>query len=61
MPQKAHHDENNDGKFNTNLLGIPKEAAGASNGAKGKMGPPKFENAVLMIDKSKTQISIVLD
>jgi uncharacterized protein (DUF2141 family) len=57
----AYHDENNDGKFNTNLLGIPKEAAGASNGAKGKMGPPKFENAVLMIDKSKTQISIVLD
>jgi uncharacterized protein (DUF2141 family) len=57
----AYHDENNDGKFNTNLLGIPKEAAGASNGAKGKMGPPKFENAVLMIDKNKTQISIVLD
>jgi hypothetical protein len=25
------------------------------------MGPPKFENAVLMIDKNKTEISIVLD
>jgi uncharacterized protein (DUF2141 family) len=65
MPGKyalaAYHDENNDGKFNTNFLGIPKEAAGASNGAKGKMGPPKYENALLMIDKSKTQISIVLD
>jgi uncharacterized protein (DUF2141 family) len=56
----AYHDENNDGEFNTNLLGIPKEAAGASNGAHGKMGPPKFENAVIMIDKNKTQISIVL-
>jgi uncharacterized protein (DUF2141 family) len=57
----AHHDENNDGKLNTNFLGIPTEAAGASNGAKGKMGPPKFENAVLAIDKNKAQISIVLD
>lgn len=57
----AHHDENKDGKFNTNFLGIPTEKAGASNGAKGKMGPPKFENAVLMIDRNTTQISIVLD
>jgi uncharacterized protein (DUF2141 family) len=57
----AHHDENNDGKFNTNFLGIPKEAAGASNGAKGKMGPPKFADAVLVIDKNKTQISIALN
>jgi uncharacterized protein (DUF2141 family) len=57
----AHHDENNDGKFNTNFIGISKEAAGASNGAKGKMGPPKFTDAVIVIDKNKTQISIVLD
>jgi uncharacterized protein (DUF2141 family) len=57
----AHHDENNDGKFNTNFLGMPKEAAGASNGAKGKMGAPKFADAALVIDKSKTQLSIVLD
>jgi uncharacterized protein (DUF2141 family) len=65
MPGKyalaAHHDENNDGKFNTNFLGIPTEKAGASNGAKARMGPPKFENAVLVIDKNKTQISILLD
>jgi uncharacterized protein (DUF2141 family) len=57
----AHHDENNDGKFNTNFIGIPKEAAGASNGAKGKMGPPKFTDAVIAIDKNKTQISITID
>ncbi len=57
----AHHDENNDGKVNTNFFGIPKEPTGASNGAKGKMGPPKFEAAALLIDKSKSQISIALD
>jgi uncharacterized protein (DUF2141 family) len=65
MPGKyaisAHHDENKDGKLNTNFIGMPKEAAGASNGAKGKMGPPKFENAVLVINKNKTQISIALE
>ncbi len=57
----AHHDENNDGKVNMNFMHIPKEATGASNGAKGKMGPPKFENAVLILDKSKAQVSITLD
>jgi uncharacterized protein (DUF2141 family) len=57
----AHHDENKDGKFNTNFIGMPTEAAGASNGAKGRMGPPKFENAVLMIDENKTEISITLE
>jgi uncharacterized protein (DUF2141 family) len=56
----AHHDENNDGKVNTNFLGIPKEPTGASNGAKAKMGPPKFGDAVIVIDKNKTQISIAL-
>jgi uncharacterized protein (DUF2141 family) len=57
----AHHDENNDGKVNTNFFGIPKEPTGASNGAKAKMGPPKFEAAALVIEKNKTQISIALD
>lgn len=57
----AFQDENNDEKVNTNFLGIPKEPTGASNGAKGKMGPPKFGDAVLGIDKSKTELTIVLD
>ena len=57
----VHHDENGDGKFNTNLLGIPKEASGASNGAKGKMGPPKFSDAVIAINNSNTEFTIVLD
>jgi uncharacterized protein (DUF2141 family) len=57
----AHHDENNNGKIDTNFLGIPKEAAGASNGAKGKMGPPKFADAVIAVDKNKTQINIIIE
>ncbi len=39
------HDENSNGKLDTNFLGIPKEGTGASNDAKGAMGPPKFDDA----------------
>ena len=36
------HDENNDGKMNTNFLGIPKEGYGFSNNVMGTFGPPTF-------------------
>jgi len=39
------HDENRNGKLDRNFLGIPKEGVGASNGATGHMGPPKYEAA----------------
>lgn len=39
------HDENGNGKLDTNWLGIPKEGMVASNHAKGRMGPPKFDDA----------------
>ena len=39
------HDDNDNGKMDTNFLGIPKEDYGCSNNAKGFMGPPKWEDA----------------
>jgi len=36
------HDENYNGKLDTNLLGIPREGVGASNDARGNFRPPKF-------------------
>ncbi len=42
-----HHDQNNDGKINSNFIGIPKEGLGASNNAKGRFGPPKFKDAAM--------------
>ena len=39
------HDENSNGKMDTNFLGMPREGVGASNDAKGHMGPPKFSAA----------------
>jgi uncharacterized protein (DUF2141 family) len=39
------HDENSNGKLDTNFLGIPREGVGASNNAKGHFVPPKFDAA----------------
>ncbi len=39
------HDENNDGKLNTNLLGIPKEDYGFSNNARPGFRAPTFNEA----------------
>ena len=39
------HDENSNGRLERNFMGIPKEGVGASNDAKGKFGPPKFDDA----------------
>jgi uncharacterized protein (DUF2141 family) len=50
----VHHDKNSDGKVNTNFVGIPKEPMGASNGAKGKMGPPKYADAVITLKQDLT-------
>lgn len=39
------HDRNNNGKLDTNFMGIPTEGTGASNNAEGFLGPPKFKDA----------------
>lgn len=39
------HDENNDGKLETNFFGIPSEDTGASNDAPARFGPPKWKDA----------------
>jgi hypothetical protein len=38
-----YHDENANGKMDKNLMGIPKEADGFSNNAKGFFGKPDFK------------------
>ncbi|PBQ34802.1 hypothetical protein CNR22_03665 [Sphingobacteriaceae bacterium] len=51
------HDENSNGKLETNFFGIPKEGFGISNDAKGFMGPPKYEDAKFELTSDK-RISI---
>jgi uncharacterized protein (DUF2141 family) len=41
----AFHDQNNNGKLDTNLLGMPTEDYCASNNARGVLGPPSFNDA----------------
>lgn len=43
------HDENKNGKLDTNTFGIPKEGYGFSNNAKGSFGPPPFEKWIFEI------------
>ncbi len=43
------HDENNNGKLDTNFFGIPSEDTGASNDAPARFGPPKWEDAKFVI------------
>jgi len=43
------HDENNNGKLDTNWLGIPREGVGASNDARAMFGPPSFEAAKIVL------------
>ena len=39
------HDENKNGKMDSNFFGIPKEGVGASNDARGHFGPPRYKDA----------------
>jgi uncharacterized protein (DUF2141 family) len=57
----VYHDENNKKKMDTNFFGIPKEGVGASNNARGHLGPPKYKDAKFLFNgKSQTiQIQIV--
>ena len=56
----AFHDENANGEFDTNFLGLPKEGYGFSNNAAVRFGPPSFEEAavVVRVADSETELSI---
>jgi uncharacterized protein (DUF2141 family) len=55
---KYFHDENNNKKLDTNLIGIPKEGYGFSNDVKGTFGPPVFEDTIFEINKDTTFTNI---
>jgi uncharacterized protein (DUF2141 family) len=57
----AFHDENSNGKLDTNFMGIPREGVGASNNAKGHFGPPKFDAAVFRFSGSRLELKIIVN
>ncbi len=44
-----YQDENDNGKLESNFIGLPKEPAGLSNNLRPKFGPPKFKNAAFAV------------
>lgn len=54
------HDENDNGKLDTNFIGIPTEPYGFSNNAKGMFGPPDFKDCQVEVAAGKKEIVITL-
>lgn len=46
---RIYHDENNDGRLNTGLFGIPTERFGFSGARSARLGPPPFETAKFIL------------
>ncbi|RQP25824.1 DUF2141 domain-containing protein [Piscinibacter terrae] len=53
------HDENGNGKLDTNVVGFPTERYGFSRDAKGNMAPPSFSDAVVDL-QADTTITVTL-
>ena len=58
---KVFHDENSDGELDTAIFGIPTEAYGFSNNAKGKFGAPAFSKVVFKFNSSGQEILIQVE
>lgn len=54
------HDENNNGKLDTNFIGIPKEGVGVSNNPRIGFGGPKFQDSVFTLDKKELEITVAM-
>jgi len=57
---QAHHDANNNGLIDTNVIGIPSEGIGFSRGAPMRFGPPQFADAAVSIAGTLVGIDITL-
>ncbi len=47
------HDENGDGKLQSNFIGIPEEGVGVSNNVHGHFGPPSYDDASFTLKDHK--------
>ncbi len=57
---QAYLDENDDGKINRSLLGIPTEGIGFSNDAPMRFGPPSFDDAAVRVGEAGGAVSLRL-
>lgn len=57
---QAFQDENDNGRIDRTLLGIPREGLGFSNDAKMSFGPPSFEAAAFSLGPNGVSITFAL-
>ncbi|MFP4432269.1 MAG: DUF2141 domain-containing protein, partial [Spirochaetaceae bacterium] len=55
------HDENRNGVMDTNLIGVPREGHGASQDARGRLGPPRFQDAAFEHDGRETVVRVEME
>ncbi len=55
-----YQDLNDNGKIDTNLMGIPNEPYAFSNNAMGSMGPPSFDNAKFAVKSAAVAATVTL-
>ncbi|MFA5905223.1 MAG: DUF2141 domain-containing protein [Desulfobacula sp.] len=57
---KVFHDENSNGELDKRIFGIPAEAYGFSNDARGTIGPPEYEKTAFKLDSPQKEITITI-
>src|SRR5262245_3528442 len=57
---QAYHDENDNLTVDRNFLGIPTEDIGFSNNAPMRFGPPRFDDAEVIVPPEGTQTALQL-
>jgi uncharacterized protein (DUF2141 family) len=56
----AFHDENGNNGLDRNFLGIPSEGTGASNDARGFMGPPRYDDARFQFPETVSEARLII-
>jgi uncharacterized protein (DUF2141 family) len=56
----VYHDENGNGEFDRNWIGLPAEGLGFSNGAWINLGPPSFDDAAIEVGDKEEVITVSL-
>lgn len=56
----AYQDENANGQLDRNLIGIPSENYGFSRDARGRFGPPSFDDAAITVRDEPTTATVRL-
>jgi uncharacterized protein (DUF2141 family) len=57
----VYHDENDNNKMDTYMGFIPKEPYGFSNNARGKFGPPSYDDAKVNFEDDGQTLEIVIN